>query len=121
MAIINLTQHASTDEQIALGVFDFLGSNSAYLKKLLTFSAAPTADELASVAKKIAAIAAESSATSAMIGGAPYLMGPLESALRMRGIQPMYSFSERVSVETTLPDGSVQKTAVFRHVGWVKV
>ena len=120
MAIINLTQHAATDEQLAHGVFDLLGSNLAYIKKLLTFSAAPTAEELASVAVKIAAIAAESSARSAMIGGAPYLMAPLEIALRLRHIQPLYSFSERCSVETTLPDGSIQKTAVFRHAGWVK-
>lgn len=56
-----------------------------------------------------------------MIGGAPYLMAPLERMLKKSGYRPVYSFSERRSVEETLPDGSVKKTAVFAHVGWVEV
>jgi hypothetical protein len=55
----------------------------------------------------------------AMIGGAPYLMAPLESALRAHGITPVYAFSVRESVDQVQPDGSVRKVAVFRHAGFV--
>jgi len=55
----------------------------------------------------------------ALIGGVPYLMAPLERALRRRGVTPLYAFSRRESREETLPDGSVRKTATFRHMGFV--
>ena len=54
----------------------------------------------------------------AMIGGAPYLMAELEKALWNRGIEPVYSFSERKSVETE-KDGIVTKVNVFEHAGFV--
>ena len=56
-----------------------------------------------------------------MIGGAPYLMGALEVALKKVGIQPVYSFSERVSKEVVLEDGTTQKTSVFCHKGFIEV
>ena len=55
----------------------------------------------------------------AMIGGAPFLMGPLERALISRGIFPAYAFSRREVVEKATADGEVTKTAVFRHEGFV--
>lgn len=55
----------------------------------------------------------------AMIGGAPYLMAPLEAELKKLGIEPVYAFSERVSEETVQADGTVVKTNVFKHVGFV--
>lgn len=55
----------------------------------------------------------------AMIGGAPYLMAPLERALRAAGVEPVYALSERVSTEEAQPDGSVRKVNTFRHVGFV--
>ena len=48
------------------------------------------------------------------------MMGQLEAALRALEVQPLYAFSVRESVETTLPDGSVVKTAVFKHGGFVE-
>lgn len=32
-----------------------------------------------------------------------------------------YSFSDRVSEDVTLPDGSVKKVSMFRHKGWIKL
>jgi len=55
-----------------------------------------------------------------MIGGAPYFMGALESALLEAGVEPVYAFSRRVSEEMIQPDGSVRKVGVFRHVGFVR-
>ena len=55
-----------------------------------------------------------------MIGGALWLMAPLEKALRDAGVIPIYAFSERVVVEEILPGGEVRKVAIFRHKGFVE-
>ena len=54
-----------------------------------------------------------------MIGGAPYLMAELEKELWHRGIEPVYSFSTRQSVESTDAEGNVTKTSVFKHIGFI--
>ena len=48
-------------------------------------------------------------------------MGALERELKEREVFPLYSFSERVSVETTGPDGTVKKVNEFRHKGFIEV
>ena len=55
----------------------------------------------------------------AMIGGAPYLMAELEKELWHLGIEPVYAFTRRESVETVGENGEVTKTAVFKHAGFV--
>lgn len=126
--ILNLTQHAATAEQLAAGVVDFDSANRAKLSALLTFATLPTMDEVADVATAIADLAIYEGETEdgvipsrAMIGGAPFLMRSLERALIAVGVTPCYAFSERVSVERTADDGSVVKTNVFKHVGFVWV
>jgi len=114
--IVNLTQHGATPAQQAQGVVDL--TQDFNVSELLTFEALPSLEEIQARAETLAEIAARVSDT-AMIGGAPWLMGPLESALKQRGVRPLYAFSIRESVETRLPDGSVQKTNVFKHVGFV--
>jgi hypothetical protein len=54
-----------------------------------------------------------------MIGGAPYLMAPLERALRRKRITPLYAFSERRSTEEKGNDGEIIKRTVFKHIGFV--
>lgn len=54
-----------------------------------------------------------------MVGGAMYLISALEKALTEQGITPVYSFSKRVSKEEQMPDGTVKKTTVFEHLGFV--
>lgn len=115
--IANLTQHNATDIQVKEGVFNL--DQSLNLGAILTFTTAPSEDEMKERAEKLANIAAEAGAEAAMIGGAGYFMRPLEEALKAKGIQPLYSFSERKSVEKTNPDGTVTKVNVFEHVGWV--
>jgi hypothetical protein len=138
--MLNLTQHPASPEQRAAGVFDVPPTLREKLAELLTFEQLPSADEVRARALAIAEMAAalasgadraeESDgaladsdsgayALEAMIGGAPYLMAPLESALRDVGIGPVYSFSIRESVEQPQPDGSVRKVSVFRHCGFV--
>lgn len=123
MAILNLTQHAATPEQIAQGVGDLNPHHGEIqqLKALLTFESLPTAEEVYERAYAIAALAQSYFVDTAMIGGAPYLMGALERALNKVGIKPVYAFSERVSEEQVQEDGSVHKVNVFKHIGFVEV
>lgn len=115
--VLNLTQHTPTAEQMAVGVVN--PADQGAVKSLLTFTAAPTAAEICQRADALAVIAETEEAPAAMIGGAGYLMPALERALRARGIRPVHSFTERRSVEVE-KDGTVVKTAVFVHVGWVE-
>lgn len=122
--ILNLTQHSPTPEQTAQGVVEMGEGARAVVRDLLTFTDLPSPDEVRRRAEGLAELASleaeRRGATAAMIGGAPYLMGPLERALRKRGITPLYAFSRRESVEEKQDDGSVRKVAVFRHLGFVE-
>lgn len=120
MTIINLTQHNATLEQLQAGVVNQPSvDGQQHLANLLTFKTLPTRNEILGRAKAIAEFAVGYEA--ALIGGAPYLMWALEQALKGIGVKPLYSFSERVSVEKTCPDGQVIKTNVFKHIGFVEV
>lgn len=130
MKVLNLTQHLATPEQIAAGVVEPAIDAKKQIVSLLTFEQLPTAAEIRSRAYDIAAVARSQYVTEqtegvrfthAMIGGAPYLMGPLEIALRASQITPVYAFSVRESVDEVQPDGSVRKLAVFRHGGFIGV
>jgi hypothetical protein len=119
MAILNLTQHVATEEQRAASVRE--PGQKAEVQRLLTFETLPSPEEVRCRAEALAELAAEEGATFAMIGGAPFLMAPLEEALMGRGIAPLYAFSRRETAEEMLPDGSVKKTQLFRHAGFVPV
>lgn len=123
MTIVNLTQHNATNDQIDAGVFnvDYDHNELDYLRSLLTFDSIPAIEDMQQRADEIAKIALRTNAKKAMIGGAPFFMGYLETALKSVGIQPLYAFSQRVSVETTAEDGTVTKQNVFKHMGFVEV
>ena len=130
--ILNLTQHNTTDEQAAQLVVA-PRMTKVKIQKLLTFEEIPTREEIEARAKELARIATSEASmyagdtdnriwiTRVMIGGAPYLMGALERALRECGFTPVYAFSRRESEEIPQPDGSVKKIQVFRHAGFVEV
>jgi hypothetical protein len=127
--IVNLTQHPATPEQRVVGVFDIEGFDLVQLKAALTFEEIPTADEIEHRAQAIAVMAYYELIAKhredwtvhprAMIGGALWLMGPLATALRGREIEPVFAFTKRETVEEQQADGSIRKTAVFRHAGFV--
>lgn len=137
MTILNLTQHNATPAQITSGVVDLVGSDKERLVKLLTFDSLPTVEEIKSRAEQIAYLASDLMLEEkanwieegldeddfeeyhAMIGGAPFLMGPLEEAFKPFYITPIYAFSVRDSVDVKQADGSVKKTAVFNHGGFI--
>ena len=115
--VLNLTQHQATQEQVNAGVVE--PADKQQVQKLLTFDRLPSNHDLVFSANELAKIASKSGCRRIMIGGAPFFMPVLEGALRREGLLTVYAFSERVSVEETLPDGSVRKTNVFKHVGFV--
>ena len=115
--ILNLTQHSATPEQVSQGVVDPI--DHAAIKAALTFEKLPTLAVLSARADTLALFAAQQGYRTAMIGGAPYFMAPLEKALWAWGVRPVYAFSVRDTEEQSQPDGSVLKVAVFRHVGFV--
>ena len=127
--IINLTQHQASAEQVAVGVVDLPAEMRECLQAALTFDACPTADEIRERAEIVAELACFNGLSgddgdspmpeAAMIGGAPFLMGALERALKIVGITAVYAFSVRESVDQPQPDGSVRKVTVFRHAGFV--
>jgi hypothetical protein len=114
--ILNLTQHTATAEQVAAGVVSSMYPSA--VKALLDFQTLPSVADVWQRAVQLAKLAKASGCDRAMIGGAPFLMRELEFQLKAVGVSPLYAFSVRESVETTQPDGSVMKTAVFRHVGF---
>lgn len=115
--IINLTQHKATKEQVEAGVVDLGPEQREELKRLLTFDTIPSGAEIHDRARHISHLAL--SFNKAMIGGAPYLMGPLERRLCQAGLDVLYAFSRRESEEVVTPDGSTKKVTVFRHIGFV--
>lgn len=127
--IINLTQHAASAEQIAAGVQDLPAEQRGALVEALTFESLPTGAEIRDAAEIVAELSVQNGLgdnngdspipESAMIGGALWLMAPLAEALRRRGVAPVFAFSQRETQEQHLPDGSLRKVAIFRHVGFV--
>jgi hypothetical protein len=115
--MINLTQHLATAEQLAAGVVE--PEDKARIAELLTFATLPARQEIEARASVLAHIAKSSGYKAAMIGGAPFLMEPLERHLAYAGVKSLYAFSVRESAEEVQSDGSVKKVNVFRHAGFV--
>lgn len=116
--IFNLTQHQPTNTQVSLGVLPPVEG----CKALLDFKSLPSQETIKERASALVelVVAVAPKGASVMVGGAPYLMPGLCQALKQEGFIPLFSFTERRSVETNLPDGSISKTAIFEHVGWVE-
>ena len=117
--IINLTQHRATPEQYEAGLQEFPAPG---VKELLTFDELPTPEvmdyRLAILQQTALRQCEEARTAKVLIGGAPWLMGPLENVLLAAGLEPVYAFSRRVCEEVNLPDGTVQKNYVFKHEGF---
>lgn len=115
--ILNLTQHNATPEQREAGVVE--PHDKELVRKGLTFERIPSLATIVHRAGALARMAKDHGVSYAMIGGAPYLMAPLEEALIAEGIKPVYSFTQREVVEVHTKDGGVEKKSIFRHVGFV--
>ena len=120
--MLNITQHVASLAQQKSGVFDVESKDRGDLTHLLTFSSLPTTDTLLYRVEKIVHFVLkvleemDSETTDVMIGGAPYLMGPLSDHLLLAGLQGHFAYSERISSE----DENGVKTSTFAHLGFVK-
>ena len=120
--IWNATQHTATADQIEQGVVDLPPKLRAQLAEFLTFEKLPTNDDLllrGVLVTEVLLRAGAKPGSRVLIGGAPFFMESLCTALRSVGYVPVFAFSRRESVEKVMSDGSVQKVAVFRHLGFV--
>lgn len=117
--IINLTQHVATEDQSIAGVKE--PSDKRTVQALLTFHSLPETETMELAANSLVSIALRSGMKYAMIGGAPFFMSTLETALKAAGIIPLYAFSEREVLSEVDSDGKVVKTNIFVHKGFVRV
>ena len=119
MNILNLTQHAATDDQQVAGVVDLHGDLKAALVAAITFPAVYSHDELVSRAKRVVGICKDSQidASHVMIGGMPSFMPILQSVLQAADYHVGFACTDRVSVDVPDGNGGVKKTSVFKHVG----
>ena len=123
--ILNLTQHQATPDQIAAGVVDLSPELREQLQGLLTFDELPATNIIHRRIFAIRRIAIDEAkrlgATHVMLGGAPYLIAMLDRVLGLgeEAPRPVYAFSRRESVEELQKDGSVKKSVVFKHAGFV--
>jgi len=128
MVIINMTQHKSTKDQRKQEVIDLPEILRKDLVSLLTFNEMPSKEEIENRANSIKELAlkaikiinAEGKEVAFMVGGAPYLMPSLVQELKKIG-KVLFAFSKRVTEETTLPDGSVEKKMIFKHEGFIEI
>jgi hypothetical protein len=126
VGLINLTQHELTPEQREFIDVECY-TDRQKVKDLLTFTKLPSkadilyrALDLAAIVENIVDQDEHVDLFLVLIGGAPYLMKPLIEELKELGVIPVFSYTDRVSVETMQPDGSVVKTNVFKHIGFVE-
>lgn len=120
-SILNLTQHRASEDQIREGVFDSSEISEEFeaeVKRLLTFEELPDEKTIWQRAMALADYCNELGVGTALIGGAPFFMGPLARALKFRGVNPLFAFSKRESIEKEV-DGKTVKTSVFKHAGFV--
>lgn len=125
LKILNLTQHVVTSEQVTDGVFEPSQEMKNEIKKLLTFDSQviATPSIISRNAKDLANLAAKEfnpRDTAVMIGGAPFFMSALANELAAVGYTVLYSFTDRVSVDVKNEDGTITKTSVFKHLGFVQ-
>jgi hypothetical protein len=144
--IINLTQHSASVEQRDAGVINLPQPYRSELAKLLTFNELPAADEIKDRAVGIVDLVVNFCMDNNspvreeikdmlkngeldevefkklnlgfMIGGALWLMKPLIEELSKIGT-PLFAFTKRVVEEVKLPDGSIEKKAIFKHEGFI--
>jgi len=119
MNILNLTQHAATEDQLNAGVIDLQGDLKTALVEAITFPAVYDHEELVSRAKRVVGIVRDSQVDCqhVMIGGMPSFMPVLQNVLQSAGYRVGYACTDRVSVDVPDGNGGVRKTSVFKHVG----
>lgn len=129
--IINTLNHVMTPEQVASlpveGEIVHVRDWAPELAPMFTNSPSDADAIRAGVRAVIGSIESKGVVGIILPGGSPAwmfalarLIGQREgAAVCMNYPRYLFAHSERVSVEEPQPDGSVRKTAVFQHRGWI--
>ena len=117
-SILNLTQHEATPQQIKQHVIEPSKEDKREIKNALSFNEIPSRDEISNRITRLSFIVEKYNPTSVMIGGASFLIFPLEKKLRQKWLV-FHAFSKRVSTERKNADGTITKMSTFKHVGFV--
>lgn len=122
--MLNITQHVATPVQVSQGVVEPSPEFKTELQKLITFDRSVIEQpEIIGVRSQavVQLIKAHYPDTQrVMVGGALYMMPSLVNELKEAGIEPLFAYSDRVSVDVQNPDGTVSKTVKFEHLGFVR-
>jgi hypothetical protein len=116
--------HTPTSEQLIslqeMGKLIFLKDvDSSMQEKISSCSADRT--ELLSLAKDLSELRSTLDCTIVQLGGSPLFLfiagATINSCLSTSVL--IFAHSERVSIDSPQPDGTVVKTSVFKHIGWI--
>jgi hypothetical protein len=119
--ILNLTQHPALPAQLEAGVIDPPAEIKSEISKLLTFDEIPSRQEIGERATALVAIVVSLGYKVAMVGGAGYLMGPLEASLKAAGVSPVHTFTKRVITGEKIVNGKTEITREIKFAGFVEV
>ena len=116
--------HTPTKEQInslsEMGELVFLKDVDASLQDRINNCSSDRV-ELLKLADDINALRLQMDCTIVQLGGSPlflYIAGAMINGCMSKSVL-LFAHSERVSVDVPQEDGTVVKTSVFKHIGWI--
>ncbi len=116
--------HTPTSEQLnslqEMGKLMFLKDVKPSLQEKINNCPADRT-ELMSLAKDLSELRSSLDCTIVQLGGSPmflYIAGAIMNGCMSKSVL-LFAHSERVSVDSPQPDGTVIKTSVFKHIGWI--
>jgi hypothetical protein len=116
--------HTPTQEQLTslqeMGKLIFLKDVDASLQEKINNCPADRT-ELMSLAKDLSELRSSLDCTIVQLGGSPlflYIAGATINGCLSKQVL-IFAHSERVSVDSPQEDGTVVKTSVFKHIGWI--
>lgn len=116
--------HTPTKEQMdslnTMGELIFLKDVDASLQEKINNCSSDRA-ELLQLADDINALRLQMDCTIVQLGGSPmflYIAGSQINGCMSKNVL-IFAHSERVSIDVPQEDGTVVKTSVFKHIGWI--
>jgi len=116
--------HTPTKEQIeslnSMGSLIFLKDINTTIQDRIN-NCSSDRSELMTLAQELNKIRLELDCTIVQLGGSPmflYIAGATINSCLSKQVL-IFAHSERVSVDMPQEDGTVVKTSVFKHIGWI--
>lgn len=116
--------HTPTKEQLnslsEMGELVFLKDVDASVQDRIN-NCSSNREDLLKLADDINQIRIQMDCTIVQLGGSPlflYIAGAMMNGCMSKSVL-LFAHSERVSVDVPQEDGTVVKTSVFKHIGWI--